>query len=143
MFFYLQLSSRFELPIIATADNCLLTCYNFLASHQSDYHVVCENIAANQNPVDSKDDIKERVSYGQAHFVPCISAIRPPTNTSSVTTTTSFGLTTSTYQESATATTSSYPRTPPAANSNGMKIKGFFRMSILFLVCNDVIKHLK
>ena len=34
--------TRFFLPVSATADNCLLTNYPFLALHRSDYHIVCE-----------------------------------------------------------------------------------------------------
>jgi len=35
---------RFELPVTATADNCLFTCYPFLSQHRSDHTFVCNQV---------------------------------------------------------------------------------------------------
>lgn len=34
----------FTLLVTATADNCLLTCYPFLALHRTDHQIVCEQV---------------------------------------------------------------------------------------------------
>ena len=96
---------RYILPVIATADNCLLTCYNFLALHQSDYHVVCEELTKKASIPTSVRT--EKISYGEALLVPCVSAIRPPTENSQITTSTSFGLSSSAYSESSEPSTGS------------------------------------
>ena len=36
--------SSFSLMVTATADNCLLTCYPFLALHRDDHKIVCEQV---------------------------------------------------------------------------------------------------
>ncbi|KAF6028082.1 CHDC2 [Bugula neritina] len=37
-----SLGNRYELPVTATSDNCLLTCYPFIAQHRMDHQIVCE-----------------------------------------------------------------------------------------------------
>ena len=34
----------FQLMVTATADNCLMTCYPFLALHRTDHQIVCEQV---------------------------------------------------------------------------------------------------
>ena len=36
--------NMFSLMVTATADNCLLTCYPFLAQHRTDHQIVCEQV---------------------------------------------------------------------------------------------------
>ena len=36
--------NTFSLQVTATADNCLLTCYPFLALHRGDHQIVCEQV---------------------------------------------------------------------------------------------------
>jgi len=35
---------RFELPVTATADNCLFTCYPFLSQHRTDHTFICTQV---------------------------------------------------------------------------------------------------
>ena len=35
---------RFEYNVVATADNSIFTCYGFLAEHQTEYHIVLEEV---------------------------------------------------------------------------------------------------
>lgn len=41
---FLSVFCSFKLMVTATADNCLLTCYPFLALHRTDYQIVCEQV---------------------------------------------------------------------------------------------------
>ncbi len=109
--------TSYKLPVIASADNCLLTCYNFLALHQSDYHVVCEELTKKADVNQAVTNHKERVTYGEALFIPCVSAIRSPTENSQITTSTSFGLSSSTYPES----TVSSARSGSDGNEKGIR----------------------
>ena len=102
--------SRYELPVTATADNCLLTCYPFLAAHQTDFHIVCKQQGMS---ILDKQSGTEEVPPGEPVFIPCVTPNRPPTIASTSATSTSFGISTSTYPESSNeATSSTYPSTP-------------------------------
>ena len=99
----------------ATADNCLFSSYPFLAAHQTDFHIVCEQqgIAIRDKQTDTQD-----VHPGEAVFMPCVTPNRPPTIASTSATSTSFGISTSTYPESSNeATSSTYPSTPHQGES--------------------------
>lgn len=101
---------RYELPVTATADNCLFSCYPFLAAHQTDFHIICE-----QKGISIRDRQTDAQDYhpGEPVFMPCITPNRPPTIASTSATSTSFGISTSTYPESSNeATSSTYPSTP-------------------------------
>ena len=86
------------LPVTATADNCLLTCYNFLSNNQSDFHIICECVKGKKEPSETS---------GDTAFVPCVSPIRAPTCVSMVTSSTPFSLRTSTYADSSVSSSSS------------------------------------
>lgn len=101
---------RYELPVTATADNCLLSCYPFLAAHQTDFHIICrqQGISILDKQTDTQD-----LPPGEPLFMPCVTPNRPPTIASTNATSTSFGISTSTYPESSNeATSSTYPSTP-------------------------------
>lgn len=106
---------RYELPVTATADNCLFSCYPFLAAHQSDFHIVCK-----QKGISIIDKQLETEDFppGEAVFMPCVTPNRAPTVASTSATSTSFGISTSTYPESSNeATSSTYPSTPHHGDS--------------------------
>lgn len=106
---------RYELPVTATADNCLFSCYPFLAAHQSDFHIVCE-----QKGISIIDKQLETEDFppGEAVFMPCVTPNRAPTVASTSATSTSFGISTSTYPESSNeATSSTYHSTPHHGDS--------------------------
>ena len=106
---------RYKLPITATADNCLLSCYPFLAAHQTDFHIICE-----QQEISIRNKQIEAQDYppGEPVFMPCVTPNRPPTIASTSATSTSFGISTSTYPESSNeATSSTYPSTPHHGDS--------------------------
>lgn len=101
---------RYELPVTATADNCLFSCYPFLSAHQTDFHIICE-----QQGISIRDKQEDGQDYppGEPLFMPCVTPNRPPTIASTSATSTSFGISTSTYPESSNeATSSTYPSTP-------------------------------
>lgn len=72
-----------------------MTSYKFLAVHQADFHIVCDGIASKEEKMG-----KEKNGQKVASFVPALSAIVSPTEKSNVTTSTSFGLHSSAYEES-------------------------------------------
>ena len=39
-----SLGNSYSLMVTATADNCILTCYPFLAQHRLDHQIVCEEV---------------------------------------------------------------------------------------------------
>ena len=83
--------------------------------HQSDFHIVCEEIAQKDSgQIKETTGKHERITYGEAMFVPCVSAIKSPVENSNVTTSTSFGLSASTYPES--SMSSSTARSPTDEN---------------------------
>ncbi|PFX34680.1 Calponin-likey domain-containing protein 2 [Stylophora pistillata] len=114
---------NYELPVTATADNCLFSCYPFLAAHQTDFHIVCE-----QKALSIKDKQTDTQDYppGEPVFMPCITPNRTPTVASTSATSTSFGISTSTYLESSNeATSSTYPSTPHHGESQpGGPVRG-------------------
>ena len=42
MFSIYSATFRYTIPVTATADNCLLTVYPFIAAHRNDHQIVCE-----------------------------------------------------------------------------------------------------
>ncbi|XP_048577373.1 cilia- and flagella-associated protein 47-like isoform X2 [Nematostella vectensis] len=113
---------RYDLPISATADNCLLTCFHFLSQHQTDYHVVCAN--AQQANVQEKDKGTEQ-PVGEPVFKPCVTPNRPATIASTSATSTSFGISTSTYQESSNSeSASTFQSTPQPPDDKGAAKEG-------------------
>ena len=95
---------------MATADNCLLSCYPFLAAHQTDFHIICKQDGV--SIVDKETDTQD-LPPGEPVFMPCVTPNRPPTIASTSATSTSFGISTSTYPESSNEATSSTYRSPP------------------------------
>lgn len=123
-YFHLRLLHfRYELPVTATADNCLFSCYPFLAAHQTDFHIVCEQKAIS---IKNKQTDTQDFPPGEPVFMPCITPNRPPTVASTSATSTSFGISTSTYPESSNeATSSTYPSTPHHGESQpGGPVRG-------------------
>lgn len=114
---------KYELPVTATADNCLFSCYPFLAAHQTDFHIVCEQKAIS---IKNKQTDTQDFPPGEPVFMPCITPNRPPTVASTSATSTSFGISTSTYPESSNeATSSTYPSTPHHGESQpGGPVRG-------------------
>jgi hypothetical protein len=39
-----ELGNTFSLSVTACADNCLMTCYPFLAQHHTDHQIVCAQV---------------------------------------------------------------------------------------------------
>lgn len=106
---------KYDLPITATADNCLLSCYPFLAAHQTDFRIICEQ---QEISIQNKQTDAQEYPPGEPVFMPCITPNRPPTIASTSATSTSFGISTSTYPESSNeATSSTYPSTPHHGDS--------------------------
>ncbi|XP_078495986.1 cilia- and flagella-associated protein 47 isoform X1 [Ciona intestinalis] len=87
---------RFSIPVTATADNCVLTVYPFLAAHRNDHQIVCEQDKALRGPA---QDVNS-VSLGEAVLLPCISPHRPSTRGSTSATSSHFGTASSTFDES-------------------------------------------
>ena len=113
--YWLLIFSRYELTVTAIADNCLLSCYLFLAAHQTDFHIVCrqDGVSILDKEMDTQD-----LPPGEPVFRPCVTPNRPPTIVSTSATSTSFGLSSSTFPESSNeATSSTYPSTPHHADS--------------------------
>ncbi|XP_052708553.1 cilia and flagella-associated protein 47-like isoform X1 [Crassostrea angulata] len=99
----------FKLMVTATADNCLLTCYPFLALHRTDYQIVCEQGASpkGRKVVMAKDN----QNGGEAVFIPCASpqhTSRPSTSATS----SNFQISSSSYESSASVTDSTDESTP-------------------------------
>ena len=83
------------LPVIATADNCLMTSYKFLAVHQADFHIIYDGLNEKETGT-----VKEKGEFRITSLVPSLSAIKSPTEKSNATESTSFGPQSSTYEES-------------------------------------------
>ncbi|CAE1306735.1 unnamed protein product [Acanthosepion pharaonis] len=80
-----QYENRFNLSVVATADNCLLTCYSFFASHQQDYHIVCApgtSLKGQKNSSDESMDTGEAVCVPYHIYMGCISETSTPTSSS-------------------------------------------------------------
>ena len=113
--YWLFIFTRYELAVTAIADNCLLSCYPFLAAHQTDFHIVCQQdgVSILDKEMDTQD-----LPPGEPVFRPCVTPNRPPTIVSTSATSTSFGLSSSTFPESSNeASSSTYPSTPHHADS--------------------------
>ncbi|PIK38176.1 hypothetical protein BSL78_24987 [Apostichopus japonicus] len=68
--------NSFSVPVTATADNCLLTAYPFVAQHRMDFQIVTEQgrtLPGNQS--ESKDSLN---GGGEAVFIAVESPVRPP-----------------------------------------------------------------
>ncbi|XP_065649230.1 cilia and flagella-associated protein 47 isoform X4 [Hydra vulgaris] len=78
-------NNSFSLPVTASADNCLLTCSNFLINNQCDFQIICK-------------EGKKSNSGTSSLFVPCLSAIESAVAPSFSTSNTS--LYTTAYQNS-------------------------------------------
>ncbi|KAL3884217.1 hypothetical protein ACJMK2_030436, partial [Sinanodonta woodiana] len=105
----------FNLMVTATADNCLLTCYPFLAIHRTDHQIVCEQ---GSSPKGHKTTSKESLIAGEAVFVPCQTpqlASRPSTSATS----SNFQISSSSY-ESTTSVTDSTERSTPRNRDGAM-----------------------
>ena len=86
----------------ATADNCMLTCYPFVAQHRTDYQIVTEQgHTALQSHNNGSQHHQQRASsgFGEAVMMPVESPSRPSTH-GSTSSSSRFGATTSTYEES-------------------------------------------
>ncbi|KAL4233464.1 hypothetical protein ACF0H5_008145 [Mactra antiquata] len=107
----------FKLLVTATADNCLMTCYPFLALHRTDHQIVCEQ---GSSPKGHKTVSKESLNNGEAVFIPCQTpnqTSRPSTSATS----SNFQVSSSSYESSASGTDSTDPSTP--INRDGAKNK--------------------
>ncbi|XP_064627283.1 cilia- and flagella-associated protein 47-like isoform X2 [Lineus longissimus] len=96
------------IAITATADNCLLTCYPFIAQHRGDHHIICEQGLTLRG---RKAASKESLNAGEAIFVPCTSP-QPSRPSTSATSTGDFQVSSSSYEDSQSVTESTYPSTP-------------------------------
>ncbi|XP_052808119.1 cilia- and flagella-associated protein 47-like isoform X2 [Mya arenaria] len=108
----------FTLLVTATADNCLMTCYPFLALHRTDHQIVCEQ---GGSPKGHKMVSKESLNnLGEAVFIPCQTPnmnSRPSTSATS----SNFQVSSSSYESSDSVTDSSDGSTP--VNRDGAKNK--------------------
>lgn len=98
----------------ATADNCLLTNYPFLTIHRNDYHIVCENNSALINDGDDNSSINTEM-----FLLPCITSNRPLTNGSTSGTSTTFCVTSSSYEASSNPVGSASDTSSPVEGING------------------------
>ncbi|XP_033635373.1 cilia- and flagella-associated protein 47-like isoform X1 [Asterias rubens] len=104
--------NSFSIPVTATADNCLLTAYPFVAQHRTDFQIVTEQgqtLRGRNSSVTSKDS---NGNVGEAIMIPVESPSRPSTQRST-STSSRFGATTSTYEESSESITESTYRSTP------------------------------
>ncbi|XP_041462969.1 cilia- and flagella-associated protein 47-like isoform X1 [Lytechinus variegatus] len=104
-----SVGSRFSIPVTATADNCLLVAYPFVAKHRTDFQIVTEQgHSLRAHKTASRDSLNQ---MGEAMIMPVESPSRPSTHTST-STSSRFGATTSTYEETDSVTESTYRSTP-------------------------------
>lgn len=108
----------FKLMVSATTDNCLMTCYPFLALHRTDHQIVCEQ---GSSPKGHKTVSKESLlNTGEAIFIPCQTSnqtSRPSTSATS----SNFQISSSSYESSSSVTDSTDQSTP--VNRDGAKNK--------------------
>ncbi|XP_022089961.1 cilia- and flagella-associated protein 47-like isoform X2 [Acanthaster planci] len=105
--------NSFSIPVTATADNCLLTAYPFVAQHRTDFQIVTEQgqtLRGRHSTANSKESLG---NVGEAVMIPVESPSRPSTQRSSASTSSRFGATTSTYEESTESITESTYRSTP------------------------------
>ncbi|XP_055888207.1 cilia and flagella-associated protein 47-like isoform X1 [Biomphalaria glabrata] len=111
--FFDQEGQKFSLPIFATADNCILTCFYFLESHRVDHQIVCEE---GTHPKGRKAlqkvnyDSPNSGSSGEALLVPCVARNNSRPSTSA--TSSNFQISSSNYESSTSVTDSSISGTP-------------------------------
>nr|XP_039264663.1 cilia- and flagella-associated protein 47-like isoform X2 [Styela clava] len=86
---------KFVITVTATADNCLLTVYPFLAAHRNDHQIVCEQDKAIRGHAHDGNS-----GLGEAVILPCTSPHRPSTRGSTSATSSHFGASSSTYDDS-------------------------------------------
>ena len=109
------------MPVTGVADNCLLTCHNFITNSQEKFHIVCEQIKQkNENDYESTETV----------FVPCVSPVRATTPYSTSTNSTTFSLQSSSYVDSSIVSSSLESSNHSAPNATAGKI--FFCLLFLF-----------
>ncbi|XP_077977423.1 cilia- and flagella-associated protein 47-like [Glandiceps talaboti] len=114
--------NSFSIQVTATADNCLLTAYPFIAKHRADHQIVTEQ---GKSVKGRRTQSKESLNVGEAMLMPVDSPTRPSTR-ASTSSTSRFVSSTSTYEDSsASVTESTYPSTPRdgAANHLAMDVE--------------------
>ena len=87
----------FYLPVTATADNSLFTCFPFLAQHRMDHQIVCEQGHSLRG---RKTASRESVGAGEAVLVPCDTPARSMTRASTTETSSNFEVSSSSYESS-------------------------------------------
>ena len=108
--FFDDFGNNFYLPLTATADNCLMTCYPFLAQHRSDHQIVCEQ---GHTLKGRKTLSRESMNAGEAVLVPCDEPPRSQTRASTTETVSNFEISSSSYEStSQSVTESTFPSTP-------------------------------
>ena len=109
---------RYNVPITGVADNCLMTCHNFVTNSQEKFHIVCEQIKQkNENDNESTETV----------FVPCVSPIRATTAYSTSTNSTTFSLQSSSYVDSSIVSSSLESSNHSAPNATaGQRFFVFF-----------------
>ena len=80
-----------------------------MAAHQTDFHIVCEQ---QEISIQNKQIDAQGFPAGEPVFMPCATPNRPPTVACTSATSTSFGISSSTYPESSN-TSSTYPPSTP------------------------------
>ncbi|KAI0223616.1 Cilia- and flagella-associated protein 47 [Lamellibrachia satsuma] len=118
-----DLGNSFFLPVTVTADNCLLTCYPFIAHHRSDHQIVCE-----QGMTLKGRKSRESTSVGEAVLRPIApSPCNNSTSRPSTEATTSFDMSSSSYepfQSSTSVTDETFtPETPREDAANNIVSK--------------------
>ncbi|KAK3096977.1 hypothetical protein FSP39_005325 [Pinctada imbricata] len=105
----------FQLMVTATSDNCLLTCYPFLALHRTDHQIVCEQGASPKGrklvAKETQINTNNNKGTGEAVLIPCASPLhtsRPSTSATS----SNFQISSSSYESSASVTDSTDESTP-------------------------------
>ena len=88
-----RLYSSSEVLVTASADNCLLTCYPFIAQHRADHHIVCEMGSVDKGR-------RKSAAESVAIYKPCHSPQRPTSRPSTSATSTEFQISTSSYEDS-------------------------------------------
>ena len=90
------------LPVTATADNCLLTCYPFLAQHRTDHQIVCEQGVTLKG---RRTASRESMNVGEAVLVPCDDPARSSSRATTTATSSNFEISTSSYEDSSQSVT--------------------------------------
>ncbi|XP_006816677.1 cilia- and flagella-associated protein 47-like, partial [Saccoglossus kowalevskii] len=88
--------NNFSIPVTATADNCLLTVYPFIAKHRADHQIVTEQ---GKSVKGRRSQSKESLNVGEAVLMAVDSPTRPSTR-ASTSSTSRFVSSTSSYEDS-------------------------------------------